>query len=153
MERKLSSDEASGNGGSCRSDKRAGRWAKEQKVEAIPAFASLRGLPPHLLLGDLKRELLCSCTGAAASHFQGLAQAGRRLGLPNPMASKLRLVDDAHYLLKHLSPESATISLGEVCSCLERVPSGGAQSGDENVAGEAESGDLAKNGDEDVAGW
>jgi len=120
MECKNSGDETSG-GDSSRGPRHKGRWAKERPVEALPAFGVLRGLPPHLLLAALKRELMCHCTGAAASHFQGLAQASRRLGLDSRIAAKMRLVDDSHHLMEHLSPESATIFLREVQASTEQA--------------------------------
>jgi hypothetical protein len=77
----------------------------------LAAFEGLRHQPPHMLLASLQRHLLLECNLLAGAHFEGLAQAGRELRpmIGNAMASKFRLIDEAHNIVRHLSPESCAI--------------------------------------------
>jgi hypothetical protein len=98
------------------------RWNFTGKhASIVPAFEPLRFLPRHLLLAELQKCLLATLSGAAGMHFQGLAQAAKfhrgAFGLrTNAVCAKLRLVDDAHHLLEHLTPESCSLLVSDIQS-------------------------------------
>jgi hypothetical protein len=93
----------------------------DKQLRVAHEFESLRDHPPHLLLATLQRRLLLQCARASGMHFEGLAQAGRALRkqIGNRLATKLRLIDEAHNLLRHLSPESCSTCTRELSCLLE----------------------------------
>lgn len=90
------------------------RARQKETIQVWLAFALLRHLPRHLLLAELRKHLLLQLCGSSRVHYEGLSVASKALnpGLSrqtiNRLKAKLRLIDDAHHLLEHLSPESAT---------------------------------------------
>ena len=87
--------------------------------EVSPELELLR-YQPHLLLASLQRTLLLRVGKATGTHFEGLAAAGKavRPTVGNTMASKLRLIDEAHNLVRHISPESCAVYIADVSLAL-----------------------------------
>ena len=83
-------------------------------------FEMLCFQPPHLLLAALHRRLALELNSFAGGHYEGITQAGRdlRSELGNVLAAKLKVIDEAAHLVRHLSPESSTILCSEVHAAL-----------------------------------
>ena len=97
------------------------RWAQHVGHTPVPPhFEALRHALRHLLLGELQHTLLLNLALPAKKHFQGLAAAAKfhKGMLDNRLAAKLRLVDDSHHLLEHLTPESAANFVQEIGDAL-----------------------------------
>lgn len=77
-------------------------------------------LPPHILLASLHRRLTLTMSQQAGAHYEGLAQAARdaKSVIGGSLAGKLRMVDEAAHLLRHLSPESCAICCSDLCAML-----------------------------------
>ena len=95
------------------------KWGK-RSPECLPEFDDLREQQPHALLAALHRRCVLQLGKVSSCHYDGLSQAARnaKLQLGAGMVTKLVLVDEAHHLLRHLSPESCTIVFSEVCAAL-----------------------------------
>lgn len=89
-----------------------------------PEFGIPRHLLRHILLTDVRKQLLLMLCGSAKQHFEGLSAAYTALdpGLSRQSLSrlkaKLRLLSDAHHLLEHLAPESASAFYNEIAVAL-----------------------------------
>ena len=97
------------------------RWSQLPGHTPVPPhFEALRHAPRHLLLGELQHTLLLNLALPAQKHFQGLATGAKyhRAKLDNRLAAKLRLIDDSHHLMEHLTPESAANFVQEIHNAL-----------------------------------
>jgi hypothetical protein len=96
------------------------KWGKVAQ-HVLPEFDALRSQPPHALLAALHRGLIMELSGYAGTHYEGLTQAGRddKLLIGGQMASKMRVIDEAAHLLRHISPESCSIYVGELRAALQ----------------------------------
>ena len=72
---------------------------------------ALQALPAHLVLADMHARLLRGIAAGVGLHFSGLAQAARHLRtagiIDTALATKLRNVDFAHNLVRHLTQPGA----------------------------------------------
>lgn len=126
------------------------RWAQRTGViEVRPEFDLLRHLPRHLLLADLRKQLLLHLCDNAKQHYEGLSAGLKALDpslsrqTVSRLKAKLRLVDDAHHLLEHLTPESATVFCDEIA---DAMPKSGSTCPDPAVVSGSSSGDGAEAG-------
>jgi len=96
--------------------KRMGRAA----LGVLPAFEAVRFQAPHMLLAALHRRLILELGGHAGSHYEGLAQVGRdaRPIIGGQMVTKIRFIDEAAHLLRHISQESCNICFQEMAVAL-----------------------------------
>jgi hypothetical protein len=94
------------------------RWKPAPVV--LDEFSALRHLPSHMLLAALHRRLVLNASAYAGGHYEGLAQGARDLRplLGNQLATKLRLIDEAAHLVRHLSPESCSMVCADVDAAL-----------------------------------
>ena len=95
---------------------------KGKVAPQIPPQLEMLRYQPHLLLDYLRRSLLLDVSKQKGVQYEGLAAAGRAAKpiIGSKLASKLRLVDEAYNLVRHLSPESVAICLAdfslEICA-------------------------------------
>jgi hypothetical protein len=91
------------------------QWRAAPRVPS--EFDSLRFLPPHVLLAALHRHLVLEVSRQAGGHYEGLSQAARdsKHLLGNSLVNKLKVIDEAAHLIRHLSPESSAVCYHEVC--------------------------------------
>ena len=97
-------------------------FSKGKLAPAISPELEQHRHQPHLLLATLQHSLLMEVGKATGAHYEGLAAAGRaaRPAIGNTWATKLRLVDEAHNLIRHLSPESCAICIADLVGALAK---------------------------------
>ena len=83
----------------------------------------------HLLIGVLLDSLILAIGRKTGVHYEGLASAGKAIKpiVGNTVCTKLRLIDEAYNLTRHISPESALSYIDKVEKLLE--PDGVGRSG------------------------
>ena len=94
---------------------------KGKVAPQIPPQLEMLRYQPHLLLDYLRRSLLLDVSKQKGVQYEGLAAAGRAAKpiIGSKLASKLRLVDEAYNLVRHLSPESVAICLADLHKALD----------------------------------
>jgi hypothetical protein len=129
----------------------ARKWGKVSP-KVLPDFEGLRHQPPQVLLAALHRRLVLELAGRVGVHYEGLAQAARdaRSVIGAPLVAKMKMIDEAFHLMRHISPESCTICFAELVAALEGpVESDSTRKGDEKRFESDSSSDSSRKGCEE----